>query len=336
MLNNSLVTAGQPPGTRSLLTCALFPAAVSRHHAFMHRAILILLLGLALAGCKSDEERRPTKDSPPPEWLAWKAQRRESVAGPSGWTTLIARQWLLEGQNFVGSDPTNHAMLPPERAPARIGAFIRSGRSVRFEAAPGIIVTIDGRPVESADLQSDASNAPTMLLVGALSFVVIERGERIGLRVRDPEAPARLHFRGLDCFPYDPAWRIDGRFEPFVAPRTLRVEDVIGGTQEFRSPGAVVFHQGAREHRLDVVEEPGAAEYFVLFRDRTAGSSTYGAGRFLYVAKPDSSGRVTIDFNRAYTPPCGFTSFATCPLPPRQNWLPFAVRAGERMPPKSD
>lgn len=298
----------------------------------MRRVLLILLLGLMAAGCGSNAARKSARTAPPPDWLAWQAQRRESIAGPSGWTTLILRHWLQEGRNFVGSDPTNHAVLPGERAPATIGAFIRSGRAVRFEAAPGIVATIDGRPVQSADLESDTNGAPTKLLVGALSFVVIERGERIGLRARDPEAPARVHFRGLDYFAYDPAWKIAGRFEPFPTPRTLRVPDVIGGTQEFPSPGAIVFRQGAEEHRLEVAEEPDADDYFVIFRDRTAGETTYPSGRFLYVAKPDASGRMTIDFNRAYTPPCGFTRFATCPLPPRQNWLPLAIRAGELAP----
>jgi len=191
---------------------------------------------------------------------------------------------------------------------------------------------VDGRQVQWADLQSDTNATPTKLFIGALSFVIIERGERIGLRVRDPEASSRLQFRGIDCFPYNPAWRVEGRFEPFAAPRTLRVQDVIGGTQEFPSPGTIIFHRGKMEHHLDVVEEPGEDEYFVIFRDLTAGKTTYAAGRFLYVARPDATGRVVVDFNRSYTPPCGFTPFSTCPLPPRQNWLPFSIRAGERAP----
>lgn len=311
---------------------ALFPLATDRHHALMQRTISLLLLACLMVGCSTEAGKAPLTSTPPAAWLAWQAKRRESIAGTNGWITLVARPWLVEGQNFAGSDPTNHAVLSAERVPASIGAFIRSGQSVRFEAAPGIVATIDGRTVQSADLQSDTNGTPTKIFIGALSLVIIERGERLGLRVRDPEAPARLEFRGLDYFPYDPAWRIEGRFERFATPRTLRVQDVIGGTQEFPSPGAIIFHRGTMEHRLDVVEEPGENEYFVIFRDRTAGKATYAAGRFLHVAKPDGNGRVTIDFNRAYTPPCGFTPFATCPLPPRQNWLPLAIRAGELKP----
>ena len=105
-----------------------------------------------------------------------------------------------------------------------------------------------------------------------------------------------------------------------------------GATQELNSPGAILFQHAGRKHRLEVVEEPGEADYFVIFHDETAGRSTYGSGRFLYVARPGADGRVILDFNRAYTPPCGYTQFATCPLPPRQNWLPFAIPAGERTP----
>jgi uncharacterized protein (DUF1684 family) len=173
---------------------------------------------------------------------------------------------------------------------------------------------------------------PTVLQIGQLSVIVIERGERIGLRVRDPEGPARTRFRGLTYFGYDPAWRIAGGFEPAREVKKIGVQDVTGGTQEFVAPGAIVFAHAGEEHRLVVVEEPGEDDYFVIFHDLTAGDSTYPAGRFLYVAKPDANGHVVIDFNRAYTPPCAFTPFATCPLPPRQNWLPFAVRAGERKP----
>jgi len=223
-------------------------------------------------------------------------------------------------------------VLPPGRAAAEVGVFTREGRTVRFEGAAGVAATIDGRPVRSAELRSDRENQPTLLRIGELSFVVIERGERIGLRVRDPQAPTRVHFAGLEYLPYDPAWRIEGRFEPYSPARTLRVPDIIGDTQSFPSPGAIVFSHGGKESRLDVAEEPGEEDYFVMFHDLTAGESTYGSGRFLYVAKPDSQGRVVIDFNRAYTPPCGFTAFATCPLPPPQNWLPFAVHAGELKP----
>ncbi len=296
----------------------------------------ILFLALGCTSCAPRVADRPravvSAVAAPTDWLAWQAKRRESIAGSNGWTTLILRHWLVEGANHVGSDPTNHALLPRARAVPQVGTFLRRGRTILFEAAPGVVATIDGQPVRQAEFKSDTNAEPTRLLIGELSFVLIERGERLGLRVRDPQAPARAQFEGLKCFPYDPAWRVAGRFEPSPFVRTLQVQDVLGGTQEYVSPGTIVFPHGGSEHRLDVVEEPGEQDYFVIFHDQTAAQTTYASGRFLYVAKPDPSGQVVIDFNRAYTPPCGFTAFATCPLPPRQNWLPFAVPAGELAP----
>lgn len=290
---------------------------------------LFIVITLWGNGCKSFHS---TYSEEPADWREWQARRTESIAGTNGWTTLVARYWLSEGQTFAGSDPTSQLVLPEKHAPARIGVFTRTGKTVRFEAEPGVVATVDGLPIRRVDLRTDIDNQPSRLVVGSLSFVIIERGDRLGVRVRDPESPARLGFKGLRYFPYDASWRIAGHFDPYSPTRTLRVPDVIGGIQEFPSPGAVVFSRAGVEHRLDVVEEKGADQYFVIFKDQTAGKSTYAAGRFLYVSKPDASGRVVIDFNRAYTPPCGFTPFATCPMPPRQNWLPIAIKAGERRP----
>jgi uncharacterized protein (DUF1684 family) len=206
---------------------------------------------------------------------------------------------------------------------------------VSFAASPGARVQVAGQPVERLDLITDADPrvVPTRLQVGSVSAVAIQRGERLGLRVRDVQSPERRAFRGIRWFPYDPAWRVEGRYVPFATPQVLRVADVIGGTQEYPSPGELVFSVAGVEHRLSVAVEEGESEYFILFRDATAGKSTYGSGRFLYVAPPAAGdGRVVIDFNRAYTPPCGFTAYATCPLPPRRNWLPVAVEVGERRP----
>jgi uncharacterized protein (DUF1684 family) len=298
----------------------------------MNRPSLLVPITIIVCSCVTNALAATSHPSPPADWLAWQAKRKESVAGTNGWTTLVGLHWLLEGRNFAGSNPTNQVVLPGKRAAASVGSFVRAGRKVRFEAASAIIAAVEGKPVQSVNLQSDAALKPTVLQIGQLSVIVIERGERIGLRTRDPEAPARTRFRGLKYFAYDPAWRIAGRFEPAREMKKIGVPDVTGGTQEFVAPGTIVFAHAGAEHRLVVVEEPGEEDYFVIFHDLTAGDSTYSAGRFFYVAKPGANGRVVIDFNRAYTPPCGFTPFATCPLPPRQNWLPFAVRAGERKP----
>jgi uncharacterized protein (DUF1684 family) len=296
------------------------------------RLVLLSIL-ICLAGCSTDSTTDRNKASAPADWIAWQAKRRESVAGTNGWATLVGLHWLHPGRNPAGAGPTNDVVLPRDRAGGFIGDFIRKDRKVRFEAAAGTAASVAGKAVQSLDLESDALLAPTKLQIGTLTIIVIERGERIGLRVRDPQAPTRVHFHELRYFPYTAKWRIEGRFEKAPAGEKLLVQDVTGGTQEYVVPGWVVFPVNGSEHRLEVVEEPGEEDYFVIFRDQSAGKSTYPAGRFFYVAKPDAAGSVVVDFNRAYNPPCAFTPYATCPLPPRQNWLPFSVEAGELVPP---
>lgn len=296
---------------------------------------LLVLAGSLVLGCHSTRPGDDAKGTAPADWIQWQHQRHESIAGTNGWTTLVSRYWLPEGRTTAGAAPTNQLVLPAGRAPAVAGVFFKKGNSVRFEAAPGVVATVDGAIVREWDMKTDAAGSPSKLKIGSLSFVIIERGERLGVRVRDPESPSRVHFAGLRYFPYETSWRVGGRFEPFPSSQVLRVPDASGGIQELSSPGALVFSHAGKEYRLDVVEETGESDYFVIFTDRTAGDSTYGSGRFLYVAKPDADGRVTIDFNRAFTPPCGFTAFATCPGPPQQNSLPFAIEAGERKPLKS-
>ena len=286
---------------------------------------LVLVALAMLAGCA-------TQAPAPADWQAWQARRTESIGGTNGWTTLVGLDWLREGDNSAGSDPTNRAVLHSASVPAHVGVFTRQGTTVTFTPAEGVDVRVEGQPIGQLELQTDASQHPTKLQIGPVSVVAIQRGDRLGLRVRDPNAAARREFKGLRWFPYDPAWRLTGHFVPFAQSQTLRVPDVTGNTQEFACPGAIGFTVHGTEYRLDVADEPGEDDYFILFRDQTTGHSTYAAGRFLYVAKPDAAGKVLIDFNRAFTPPCGFTHFATCPLPPRQNTLALAVRAGERKP----
>ena len=284
---------------------------------------LSLFATLVLTACS-------TTPRGPLNWTAWQARRTESIGGTNGWTTLIGLHWLKEGPNSVGGDPTNQVVIASVRAPADLGTFTRAGTSVWFEAHAD--VRVNGQKITKLELISDASPKPTKLQVGSLSVIAIKRGERMGLRVRDSESKERSRVSGLRWFPYDPAWRFEGRFEPFELSKRLRTPDVTGATQEFVNPGAIVFTALGKEYRLDVALEPDEPDYFIMFHDQTAGISTYGSGRFLYVAKPDPQGRVVIDFNRAYTPPCGFTDFATCPLPPRQNWLALEVKAGELKP----
>ena len=169
-----------------------------------------------------------------------------------------------------------------------------------------------------------------MLKLGTLTFHVIKRGERLGVRVKDSASPERTNFRGLEYFPVDERWRVEARFEPHNPPKSIPIVNVLGMEEDTPSPGTLVFDLNGQTYRLDALTEEGEPQFFVIFADQTSGKETYGAGRYLYAGPPDSAGRLLIDFNEAYSPPCAFTKYATCPLPPEQNKLPVRVEAGEK------
>ncbi|HEV2764349.1 MAG TPA: DUF1684 domain-containing protein [Pyrinomonadaceae bacterium] len=260
----------------------------------------------------------------------WKAKRLASLTSEDGWLTLTGLHWLKEGENRFGSDASNDIRLPEGKAPGQAGSLFLSGGAVRLEARPDVELTHEGGPVSSLDLRSDADGQPTVLKLGTLSLQVIKRGERLALRVKDSQHPARVNFKGLEYFPFTDRWRVNARFERYDPPRPVPIANVIGTQEDQPSPGAVVFEAGGRTHRLDVLTEQGEEQFFIIFADQTSGKETYGAGRYLYAGPPDKQGRIVVDFNRAYSPPCAFTQFATCPLPPPQNRLALRVEAGEK------
>ncbi|HEV2861701.1 MAG TPA: DUF1684 domain-containing protein [Pyrinomonadaceae bacterium] len=299
----------------------------------LNRTNFIIVLGGALmflVGCGQKAETA-SAGAHAREVEEWRAQRLASLKSEDGWLTLVGLYWLKEGENRFGADEANDLVLPAGKAPARAGSLFVSGKEVRVEAREGSGLTHDGTPVNSLRLKSDAGGeAPTILKLGSLSLQVIERGGKLGLRVKDRESEALKNFRGLDNFPADARWRFEARFERFDPPRSLPITNVLGWEEDTPSPGAVVFEAGGKTYRLDAISEPGEPRLFIIFADATSGRETYGAGRYLYADPPDASGKVVVDFNKAYSPPCAFTSFATCPLPPEQNKLPLRVEAGEK------
>jgi uncharacterized protein (DUF1684 family) len=260
----------------------------------------------------------------------WRGERLKSLTGEGSWLTLAGLFWLKEGENRMGSDPASDIVLPEGKAPARAGSLWLERGAVRLEAAPDSAITREGQPVSTLDLKSDADGEPTVLNLGSLSFQVIKRGESLGLRVKDSEHPERKRFAGLDYFPAEPKWRVEARFEPYNPPKMVPIMNVLGMTEDQPSPGALVFEVGGQSYRLDAISEKGSEELFIIFADLTSGKQTYGAGRYLYTAPADGRGRVVLDFNKAYNPPCAFTNYATCPLPPAQNRLALSVEAGEK------
>ncbi|HVR95205.1 MAG TPA: DUF1684 domain-containing protein [Thermoanaerobaculia bacterium] len=299
----------------------------------MLRPVLFLSLTLALAALALPalaDDAKPDADAAyRQEVESWRKTRVEGLKKEDGWFTLVGLFWLDEGENRFGSASSNKVILPEGKAPAVAGALVRKGEAVRVRVEPGAKVTHDGKPVTELDLQNDLAGEPTALQIGSVSFHVIKRGERIGVRVKDTAAEALKAFHGLDNYGIDPSWRVTARFEPYQHPKQVPIPNVLGTVENVPSPGVVVFERGGQTWRMDALEGSPDGGLFLIFADQTNGKETYGAGRFLST-DPPKDGKVVVDFNKAYNPPCAFSAYATCPLPPRQNHLALRVEAGEK------
>jgi uncharacterized protein len=260
---------------------------------------------------------------------AWRQARETRLRSDTGWLTVAGLFWLKDGENRLGSDPGAEVVLPAHSSPARAGILRLQKGQVTIEPAAGVNITLNGQPVGRRALKSDTPGPEDVLALGRTRFFVIERSGKLAIRLRDLDSPARKSFTGLHWFPIRPEYRVVGRFMPHPAPKKMSIPNVLGLVEEMVSPGYVTFKLNGQELRLEpVYETPAQDELFFIFRDRTSAHETYGAGRFFYADNP-KNGEVIIDFNKAYTPPCAFTRFATCPLPPRQNHLPVRIEAGE-------
>ena len=298
----------------------------------MRRSAPFLLLALATLAC-----RRPPAADPAyaAEIGTARALRVTRLTSDSGWLTLVALHWLTPGENAVGADPAAPIALEAPGIPAKAGAFVlRPDGSVVFRAEPGAPVAVNGAPAGDVALVTDRTGKPDVVTVGRVRLTVIERGGRLAVRARDPESPRRTGFAGLAWFPVDPALRVEGRFEPYAAPREIEVPSAQGPAQKALAPGLVRFTLDGKERTLEpTVESPTDDTLFFVFSDATAGKETYGAGRFLYAAKPKpGETKVGLDFNLAENPPCAFTPYATCPLVLPKNVLPMRIEAGEKAP----
>ena len=258
----------------------------------------------------------------------WRVQRVERLKAPNGWLSLIGLHWLKDGRNTVGSARDNDVVLA--KGPAHLGTIALGGgkATITLDAKAG--ATIDGKPAGSAELLDDMHEKPTTVAFGTASFYLIDRNGRKGLRVKDSAAETRTHFAGIDNYPIDPSWRVEAKWQPFTPAHSLDIPTVLGTVDKMPVPGKAVFTRGGKTYELlPVLEEADAKELWFIIADRTSGKETYGAARFLYADMP-RDGKLVIDFNKAYNPPCAFTPYATCPLAPPENRLDLAVTAGEK------
>ncbi len=259
---------------------------------------------------------------------AWRSGRLQRLTAADGWLSLIGLHWLKEGVNRVGSAADNDIVLTA--GPAHFGSVtLRRGRAA-IELDPASGATIDAREQRTARLRDDARGRPTVIAAGSVSFYLVERNGRYGLRVKDSQAKTRTEFAGIEHFPVDPSWRIEARWVPLRPVGKLETPNVLGLSDVYPVPGKAVFERDGKTFELlPVIEVPGDKELFLIFADRTSGRETYGGARFLYAPMP-KDGKIVLDFNKAYNPPCAFTPYATCPLAPPENRLDLAVTAGEK------
>lgn len=307
------------PATRCLSTAAV---------SFLSAALL--LAALRPAGAADSPSAQTVKPDYQHEIAAWRQDRDKGLRDQNGWLTLVGLYWLDEGENKIGSDAGNKVIFPEGKAPAVAGTLVRHGKEVQLQPAPGAGITVAGKPVTAPlAVQADPQGKPPVLQLGSVSFFVIERGDKVGIRMKDSQSPALAAFRGLDYFPLQPTWRVEARFEPYTPAKKIPIANVLGQIADEDSPGAVVFDWQGKTYRIDALKGDDKGGLFLIFADQTNGKDTYGAGRFLDT-DPPQGGKVVVDFNTAYNPPCAFTAFATCPLPPAQNRLALRVEAGEK------
>lgn len=263
----------------------------------------------------------------------WQQKRFARLKGDQGWLTLCGLFWLKEGENKFGTDSSNAIVFPPGKTPKTAGSLWLEHGALRLTSQPGAEIKLNDSLVTSMVISSDGDGYadPTILSIGTLTFQVIKRGTQYGVRVKDRQNPPLLRFKGMEYFPIDPKWRIQATFEPYNPPKIIPIATVINTVENDSCPGAIVFDIDGKTYRLDAVMERGTDDQlFIMFSDETSGKETYGPGRQLYTDLPKDN-KVVIDFNKAYNWPCVFTTFATCPIPPRQNRLPINVDAGEKM-----
>lgn len=292
--------------------------------------IVYLIILLLLNACESNRHISAKEAAYIAEIEDWHAQRIKSLKSKTGWLSLAGLFWLNEGENTFGAQSDNDIEFPREKSPDYIGSFFLDSGVVRVEIREGINVFNKDSLVKSIPMQPDVSGKPTILALDSLNWFIIKRGDRYAVRLRDRESENFANFGGIERFPIDTTWRVDAKLEYYTPAKKIEVPNIIGTISEENSPGSLVFSIEGKEYRLDPIAEADSKSLFLIFADQTNGIETYGAGRFLRVKMPAEDGWTVIDFNKAYNPPCAFTRYATCPLPPPQNVVPIRITAGEK------
>jgi uncharacterized protein (DUF1684 family) len=288
-------------------------ARIQRVATFCVAAVLLCVIS---AAATDDSTYRASVEK-------WRQAYEAGLKSDTGWLTVNGLFWLHEGENSFGSGPLNDIVLPPS-APPEAGSFeFHAGKTV-VHVKPGVPATLHGRAVPTAEMRPDSDD---QLVLGNLTLYIHASGERYTVRMRDAHSRLRKQFAGTHWFPVDESYRVVGRYVPFDKPKQIQIQNVMGDTLAETIPGYVGFSLHGKELRLEP-EVDGSDASFV-FRDLTSGHETYAASRFLDT-KIEKDGRVVLDFNEAYNPPCAYNPYTTCPLPPPENRLRVRIEAGEK------
>lgn len=308
----------------------------------IYRAFLALALAFAclLPAPMLAQANNTADQSPEGIWRShlqtWRTQRDHEISAPDGWLALVGLEWLKPGFNSFGSAADNQVRIHAN-APDHIGLLTVSHDTVQLLAPRGGFpaeLMVDGHPAREETLDT-GDTKPSMIAWHGLDLVVQRRGDRFALRIKDADSPARTGFKGLYWYAPDLRYAVEAHWTPYNPPHHLKIATVIGTTLDLPSPGVAEFTLDGKTLRLEpVLEDPHATTLFFILRDATSQSTTYGGGRFLHTGFPDHGlsqpGTLILDFNQLFNPPCAYTSYATCPLPPDQNRLPVAIEAGEQ------
>jgi uncharacterized protein len=260
----------------------------------------------------------------------WHNKRVERLKAKDSWLSLAGLFWLNEGENSFGSNKTNDLVFPEGKATDFMGWFDLKNGEVKVRLKPGIDITLNDQPLKDMIMQNDNTGKPSILRYESLSWFVIKRENKYGIRLKDSEHPEFDRFAGIERFDVDMDWRVEAKFIAYNPVKIIEVPTVLGTILKDPSPGYLQFDIDGKSFQLDPTGKIESKRLFLIFADQTNGDETYGAGRFLVIDFPHPDSTIYIDFNKAYNPPCTFTIYATCPLPPRQNQLPIKITAGEK------
>ena len=293
-------------------------------YCYMKRILYIILLLLNSWSAMTQEKKVSLKE----DIRQWDEKRIASLKGANGWVNLAGLFWLHPGENTFGAASTNDIVYNDTRFPAQLGSFLLNDKEVIWKTAANNEVFNKQQKVDRLSIFDINTSQSIQLSYGTFRWIIIKREDRIGVRFRDLDHPNLSTFQHIERYKPSAKWKLNAKLEPGLYA-SIPITNILGQTYQMPSPGKIVFELDGKKYKLDAVDE-GGDELFILFGDDTNAEYTYESGRFMYIPKPDANGNTVLDFNKAFNPPCAFSTFATCPLPPKQNVLPLAVTAGEK------